>query len=173
MRYFVTFPSGDEVPVDVDRGPSGDLSVSVRGKPVPVDALSLGDASRRGAATSVRVGDRVIDLVLEGTPPSVGVIAGGRRFYAEVESARARALASSASHKGGAGERTVASPMPGRVLKVLVAEGDAVEPGAALVVVEAMKMENELAATRAGTVKKVYVIAGQTVESGTPLVEIA
>ena len=62
--------------------------------------------------------------------------------------------------------------MPGRVLKVLVAEGDAVSSGDALVVVEAMKMENELGATRSGTVRKIHVTPGQTVESGARLVEI-
>ena len=56
--------------------------------------------------------------------------------------------------------------MPGRVLKVLVAEGDAVEAGTPLVVVEAMKMENELAAARSGTVRKIHVSPGQNVESG-------
>ena len=75
--------------------------------------------------------------------------------------------------KGAAtGEGTVASPMPGRVLKVLVAEGDEVEAGAAVVVVEAMKMENELCTQRAGAVKKVHVAPGQAVESGAKLVEI-
>ena len=76
------------------------------------------------------------------------------------------------SRGGGAAEGTVLSPMPGRVLKVLVAEGDVVEPGAALVVVEAMKMENELVSQRAGTVRKVHVAPGQNVESGARLVEV-
>jgi biotin carboxyl carrier protein len=66
----------------------------------------------------------------------------------------------------------VTSPMPGRVLKVLVKEGDSVAAGAPLVVVEAMKMENELGADRDGTVKRVFVAPGATVESGARLVEV-
>ena len=63
--------------------------------------------------------------------------------------------------------------MPGRVLRVLVNEGDEVAEGVPVIVVEAMKMENELAATRSGKVTKILVAAGATVEAGTNLVEIS
>jgi hypothetical protein len=62
--------------------------------------------------------------------------------------------------------------MPGRVLKVLVKAGDEVVAGSPLVVVEAMKMENELSATKSGTVAEVFVAPGATVEGGAKLVEI-
>lgn len=167
MRYFVTFPSGDEVPVEVDHLPTGEISVVVAGQRLSADAIAL------GATTSIRIDNRVVDLWMEGAPPGVGVIARGHRFYVKAESERMRALAAALGpRQGGAGEGTVSSPMPGRVLKVLVAEGDAVESGTPLVVVEAMKMENELAATRGGTVQKVHVTPGQNVESGARLVEI-
>ena len=65
------------------------------------------------------------------------------------------------------------APMPGLVVRVEVAEGQAVEAGAGLVVVEAMKMENELRATRAGMVKTVHVAVGQAVEKGAALVTLA
>ena len=60
--------------------------------------------------------------------------------------------------------------MPGRVVRVLVAPGDAVEAGQGLVVVEAMKMENEIGAPRSGKVKEVAVAPGVTVESGAKLI---
>ena len=63
--------------------------------------------------------------------------------------------------------------MPGLVVRVEVAVGQRVEPGAGLVVVEAMKMENELRAPRAGVVREVHVAAGQAVERGAPLVTLA
>jgi methylmalonyl-CoA carboxyltransferase small subunit len=63
--------------------------------------------------------------------------------------------------------------MPGKVVKVLVKEGDEVEPGRPLVVVEAMKMENELVAEAPGTVKKVHVQPGDAVEGGAALILIA
>jgi len=70
----------------------------------------------------------------------------------------------------GAGPQQVTAPMPGKVVRVLVVPGDAVEPRQGLVVIEAMKMENELRAGRAGRVKAVRVVEGQSVEAGAPLV---
>jgi biotin carboxyl carrier protein len=68
------------------------------------------------------------------------------------------------------GEQRIAAPMPGRVVRVLVAPGDEVSPRQPLVVVEAMKMENELSASRGGRVKDVQVQEGSSVEAGKLLV---
>ena len=62
--------------------------------------------------------------------------------------------------------------MPGKVVRILVAPGDAVEPRQGLVVIEAMKMENELRAARAGRVMTVRVVQGQSVEAGALLVSV-
>jgi biotin carboxyl carrier protein len=62
--------------------------------------------------------------------------------------------------------------MPGRVVKLLVGPGDAVEKGTGVVVVEAMKMENELVAPVPGVIERVFVGAGDAVERGAPLLEI-
>jgi len=70
------------------------------------------------------------------------------------------------------GEQRITAPMPGRVVRVLVAPGDAVEARQAVVVVEAMKMENELRSPKAGRVKDVAVAAGSSVEAGRVLVVI-
>jgi acetyl-CoA/propionyl-CoA carboxylase biotin carboxyl carrier protein len=66
----------------------------------------------------------------------------------------------------GEGSNTVVSPMQGTVLSVKVAEGDVVEPGHVICIIEAMKMENEVTAHRAGTVSAIAVAAGQSVTSG-------
>lgn len=167
MRYFVKFPAGNEVEVIVDHLPTGELSVVVGGRRLAVDALA------HDHATALRIDDCVVDLFMEGAPPGVGVVARGARFYAEVESERMRALAAALGTKSNAvAEGLVVSPMPGRVLKVLVKEGDEVEAGAPLVVVEAMKMENEFKAPFDGVVESVHVQAGQTVESGAKLVVV-
>ena len=71
----------------------------------------------------------------------------------------------------GAGE-PVTAPMPGNILKVNVNVGDAVKEGQVLVVLEAMKMENEIMAPKAGTVTQIVVSKGSTVDTGTPLVVI-
>lgn len=168
MRYFVTFPSGEETEVDVVHLPTGEVRVQVGDRTFDADALVPASG-----ATSMRIGGRVLDLWMEGTPPDVGVIALGRRFYARAESERMRSLAAATGGRAtGKGDGVVTSPMPGRVLKVLVAEGDTVSPGSPLVVVEAMKMENELFAEQAGTIAKVFVTPGTNVEGGAKLVEI-
>jgi acetyl-CoA/propionyl-CoA carboxylase biotin carboxyl carrier protein len=74
---------------------------------------------------------------------------------------------------GGAGGGTVSAPMQGTIVKVLVAEGDGVEPGQALLVLEAMKMENHINAEQRGTVEEVRVAAGDTVGTGDVLIVIA
>jgi biotin carboxyl carrier protein len=70
----------------------------------------------------------------------------------------------------GSGPQAVAAPMPGRVVKVLVKPGDAVQSRQGLVVVEAMKMENELRAARAGVVREIRVAEGASVEANMVLV---
>jgi biotin carboxyl carrier protein len=72
-------------------------------------------------------------------------------------------------HRKG-GPEEIVSVMPGKIVRVLVAAGDTVQAGQGLVVVEAMKMENEIAAPRAGRVAEVAVTTGQTVENGARLV---
>ena len=71
-----------------------------------------------------------------------------------------------------AGE-AVKSPMPGNILKINVSQGQKVNEGDVLLILEAMKMENEVIATKAGTVAQIAVTKGQVVETGTPLVVIA
>jgi biotin carboxyl carrier protein len=73
---------------------------------------------------------------------------------------------------GGPGAQRVTAPMPGKIVRVLVAAGDAVQPRQPVVVVEAMKMENELRAPRGGVVREVAVQQGASVEAGAVLVVI-
>ena len=67
----------------------------------------------------------------------------------------------------------VKAPMPGNILKINVAPGQKVEEGDVLIVLEAMKMENEIVATKSGTVAQVAISKGAVVETGAPLVVIA
>ena len=94
---------------------------------------------------------------------------------APVAAAPAAAPAAPAAPAGAAlaaGE-VVKSPMPGNILKINVAPGQKVEEGDVLIVLEAMKMENEIVATKSGTVAQVAVSKGAVVETGAPLVVIA
>ena len=90
---------------------------------------------------------------------------------AAAPAAAAPAAAPAAPVVTGAGE-AVNAPMPGNILEVNVNVGDAVKEGQVLVVLEAMKMENEIMAPKAGTVTQVLVSKGSTVDTGAPMVVI-
>ena len=166
MRYFVKFSSGREVPVDVNVLSTGEIRTSIEGRTVTIDAFD-----HRGVV-HLNLEGQSVELWMDGKTPDVGIASGNRRFHVQVENERARALTSGAGKQGAGKDKLVTSPMPGRVLKVLVAEGDEIQAGKPLVVVEAMKMENELSSLHDGKVKKVYVTAGTAVESGAKLVEL-
>ena len=72
-----------------------------------------------------------------------------------------------------AGGETVKSPMPGNILKINVTQGQQVNEGDVLIILEAMKMENEVVSTKTGTVAQILVSKGAVVETDTPLVVIA
>ena len=97
----------------------------------------------------------------------------GERIEVDVVDERTRAIQALTGKKGGSGRGgTLKAPMPGLVIRVQVTEGQRVAVGAGLVVVEAMKMENELRATHPGVVKQVHVQPGAIVEKGAPLVTL-
>ena len=91
--------------------------------------------------------------------------------YAPAPAAPAAPAASPAAALA-AGE-VVKAPMPGVVLKVQVQQGQAVKAGQVLIILEAMKMENEIVAPKDGTVAQIVAAKGATVESGAPLVVLA
>ncbi len=113
-------------------------------------------------------------------PRHVPVEVEGRRYdvvlrlpaSAGAEEARERIRARMAGGAGAAAEGAIVSPMQGTVLQLEVAEGDHVEAGQVVAVVEAMKMENEVQSLHAGTVAAVHVQAGQAVQAGQTLVEL-
>ncbi|MFI5177810.1 MAG: biotin/lipoyl-containing protein [Vicinamibacterales bacterium] len=135
----------------------------------PADALAI-DAARTelgwslvfadGHSVDVAVTERAAGESLVQLPhATLTAVVDGRRFERRTTEAAA-----------GHGEQRVMAPMPGRVVRVLVKAGDTVSARQGLVVVEAMKMENELASPRAGRVKEVAVAEGASVESGRLLV---
>jgi acetyl/propionyl-CoA carboxylase alpha subunit len=103
-------------------------------------------------------------------PDGYYVDLGGHRSVVDVRDPRS--VTKRGKGGGGEGRQTVTAPMPGKVVRVLVQEGEEVEAGAGLVVVEAMKMQNELKAPRAGTVVQVKAAVGTTVGHGEMLVAI-
>jgi len=106
-----------------------------------------------------------------GAADSCRVKVGAREFVVEVRDPRARRNRESAGlHEG---PQELLAPMPGKIVKVLVSEQQQVEAGDGLVVIEAMKMQNELRAPRAGRVERIYVVEGAGVETGFKLLRLA
>jgi glutaconyl-CoA/methylmalonyl-CoA decarboxylase subunit gamma len=171
MKYYVQLdPSNPaEVPteVDVQELPSGKLDVKLGGKVVDTDLVVIGDR------LSFRIDGRVVDLTTEGAPPDLGAIATGHRSYFRVVSDRMKAAEAAKGAKKSASDKVLKSPMPGRVVKIMVAPGAEVEAGTPLMVVEAMKMENELKAKGPGKVLDVKVKTGDTVEVNAVLITFA
>ncbi len=97
----------------------------------------------------------------------------GRRYAAEAVDERTRAIREmTGERRGPAGPRPIRAPMPGLVVRVEVEVGDRIEAGQGVVIVEAMKMENELKAEAPGVVAHVHVRPGQTVEKDQVLIDI-
>ena len=93
-------------------------------------------------------------------------------YEAKAPAVAAPAAAPAAAAVTAAGE-VVKSPMPGNIMKILVSQGQKVNEGDTLIVLEAMKMENDIVATKSGTVAQIVVTKGQVVETGASLVVIA
>lgn len=159
--------------VSVERAAAGRYRVNVDGRAHVVDAarigtfgLSLlidgaGGASREVQISPVGVGGLGEMLVrLDGL--AVTALVDGRRTR--------RASVDGGTHAGG--EQAIVAPMPGRVVRLLVSRGDEVAARQGVVVVEAMKMENELRSPKPGRVKEVAVTAGASVEAGRVLLVI-
>jgi len=123
------------------------------------------------AEYSAIVDGRPFQVFAEGSPHGFEVLVNGRAYSIGTTRVAHPAVALGADMTPAqADEEWVQiSPMAGVIQKVLVAPNDHVEAGAALMVIEAMKMQNELHAHRGGQVKAVYVTVGQQVEPGTPL----
>jgi biotin carboxyl carrier protein len=166
MRYFVTL-GAREIPVDVTALSDGGFDVRVDGQPVAVDAVEA------GGALSLRLDGRVIDIVVDGLPPKVSFAVYGSSGVAGIETERTRSEGSRRVGKATrAGQDYVLASMPGRIVRLLVSPGAEVEAGTPLIVIEAMKMENELRASHAGKVAEIVVRAGDTVEGGAKLIRL-
>jgi biotin carboxyl carrier protein len=163
VKYFVAL-AGRTVEVEVD----GDR-VTVDGRVVTASLTTVPGTPLR----QLQVDGRPIALAMEAAGQGIwGLTVAGERWDAEVVDERTRHIRSLT----GAGERSQAAgvlraPMPGLVVRVQAQPGQAVTAGAGIVVLEAMKMENELRTTVAGTIKSVHARAGETVEKGQILVE--
>ena len=120
---------------------------------------------------SLLIGGRSYEVDLLEIEDALMVLVDGQPFRVEIQAEQERRLrAAAGKDEVRAGRRAVTAPMPGRVVRLLVRPGDAVRPGDGIIVMEAMKMENELKASAAGMVKEVRVEEGKAVSAGEILV---
>jgi pyruvate carboxylase subunit B len=163
MKYIVTVAGEDiEVAVDGDR-------VTVGRKTHVATFTSIAGTPLRQLLVDAQSATFAVD---SDQPGRWGLTYQGERWEVEVVDERTRYVrsltAGSTRHQGGG---TLKAPMPGLVLRVQVAPGQKVSAGAGIIVLEAMKMENELKAAGAGVVRSVRVSAGEAVEKGQVLIE--
>lgn len=126
--------------------------------------------------SAASAGDGTWSILIDGRSYAVTILGAGevsvngRVFHVDVFDPRE--LRGRRSAEGASGPHAIASPMPGRVIRVLVAPGQEVAAGEGVIVVEAMKMQNEMKAPRAGRVAAVKTAAGATVSAGDVLLVI-
>ena len=132
-----------------------------------VDATAL-----RSGTWSLIVAGRSYQVDLDRRRAGIAASIGASFVMLQVEDALHKRLARAAGTRQAVHGEVLCAPIAGKVVKVLVAVGDQVAAGTAVIVLEAMKMENELAAERGGTVSAIHKAAGQAVDTGDLLVEI-
>lgn len=162
MRYYVSI-AGRTIEVDLSRA-----TPRVDGEEVPAELVSLPGTPVRHLLAR----NRSHALVAERAPDQGhwNVLIDSNRFTVEAVDERTRAIREMTGESAEALVKSVTAPMPGLVVRVEVETGQKVEAGQGVVIMEAMKMENELKAPAEGTVARIEVEAGQTVEKGATLI---
>jgi biotin carboxyl carrier protein len=167
VKYFARI-EGREYECELD-GNNGALSVVVGGRRFAVDLRHI----PRAHTWSVLVDGRSYEFTVHEHEDQLELAGGAGVFHVAVEDARTHAArAQTAAARGPQGPKVVKAVMPGIVREVMAAPGQVVEKGEALLILEAMKMQNEVRASEPGTVRAVFVKAGETVEKGARLFEI-
>ena len=162
MNYVATI--GDrEVKITVEEVGVARYMVRGDGKEYLVDAHQVQDS-----VWSILYGTNSFEADVQRKGDEYEVLIGGDCHKFTLMNEQLKAL-SRAGGKAAAGKALVTSPMPGKVVKLLVNEGEEVKTDQGVIVVEAMKMENELKSAIAGKVKEIFVQEGEVVESGAKL----
>jgi len=137
----------------------GRWSCQLDGREIEVDAVLA-----RPDVLSLRIGNLAYEVKCERVGSDVHVWVGSRRFADEVRDPRS--LRSRVRAVDEHGPKKLTAPMPGKVVRILLSQGAAVEAGTGVLVVEAMKMQNEVKSPKKGTIQKILVSEGTAVNSG-------
>ena len=167
-RELIVTAEGRERTVVVDGpGPDGRFQISLDGVAQDVDATAL-----RPGTWSLIIGGKSYVVDLDRRRAGIAASVGAAEAMLQVEDALHKRLARAAGTRAPVRGESIRAPIAGKVVKVLIAVGDQVAAGTPVIVLEAMKMENELAAERGGTVSAIHKTAGQAVDTGDLLVEM-
>jgi biotin carboxyl carrier protein len=164
VNYEVAEKKGESRRVALRETGEGRYEITLDGKTVHVDAVRSG----ANIYSIIEDGQQFEAMLDEKGAHGFDVMVGGRIFHLEVIDERSKLLAGSAAAVA-SGPQTVTAEMPGKVVKVHVAVGAEVRERQGIVVVEAMKMENEIPSPIDGIVREIAVAEGQTVEAGATL----
>jgi biotin carboxyl carrier protein len=168
MRYFAKLQGQKEaVPVDIEPLGGTRYRLTLHEKTYTVDALTLDHG-----AVSMLVDGQSYHLEFEEAGDEVGVLVRGQVARVDVADERRLRLRAGSAGFSVEGRQVISAPMPGKVVKVLVKLGDEVKEGQGLVVVEAMKMENELKSPKGGKVVELLAREGTAVENNAKLVVV-
>jgi biotin carboxyl carrier protein len=165
VNYEVSEKKRESVRVALRETGEGAYEIIIDGKAVHVDAVRSGTTN---IYSIIEDGKQFEAMVDEKGAHGFDVLVGGRIFHLDVMDERSKLLAASAA-LAVSGPQTVTAEMPGKVVKVNVAVGAEVRERQGIVIVEAMKMENEIPSPIDGIVKEIAVSEGQTVEAGATL----
>lgn len=151
--------------VELARSASG-WQCKVDGRIFPLDVAPLS-----AGVLSLLVDGKSYEARWEGGTDEASIVVGQEKFNVQVRDPRS--LRSRAQRDGGThGPRKITAPMPGKVVRIVAPVGSEVESGQAVLVIEAMKMQNELKAPKKGRVSKLNVAEGAAVEAGQNLAEV-
>lgn len=164
MKY-ITSVNGQEYVIEIDQ----ENEIKVNGERRVIDFQELAE----GGTLSLLIDHRSLEAIVEERDDAWEVLLHGELYTVHVQDERSYRLAQARGQLTDATEALIIrSPMPGLILDVLVEEGTRVEKGQTVVILESMKMENELRAGRDGVVTRVHVSKGDSVEKNQELAAI-
>jgi biotin carboxyl carrier protein len=157
MTYDVSI-DGKQYRLELDRG-EGRWRCRLDGREIEVDAVLA-----RPDVLSLRIGNQAYEVKCERVASDLHLWVGSARFAAEVRDPRS--LRGRVRALDDHGPRKLTAPMPGKIVRVLVSQGADVEAGAGVLVVEAMKMQNEIRSPKKGKIQQILVSEGAAVNAG-------
>ncbi len=164
MKYYIEL-EGKEIAIDIVEK-DGQLIVRSENGLIPLDSHSVGNGF-----SSFLIGGKHYDFHIKDNDEGMVIDTGSSKITAIVLDEREKMLTNFVKTGSGKGKLSdLRAPMPGLVVSVEVEPGQAIKKGDGLIIIEAMKMENELKAARSVKVKQVKVTVGQTIEKGAVLI---